>query len=115
MKKPKESALLVVQRRMEEYEQALQSGDLETMNRINEQCKNAPTYGKVAKLLHGFKESLNDGMPVKGRYTRGVVEFVAIGRAVMQGSKHVATARSHTFARRIAEALNRHTPSRRGY
>jgi hypothetical protein len=41
--------------------------------------------------------------------------FVAIRRAIMRGSELIATAKSHTFARRIAEALNKYTPGRRGY
>ena len=41
--------------------------------------------------------------------------FVAIRRAVMRGSEMIATAKSHTFARRIAEALNRYAPGKKGY
>ncbi len=41
--------------------------------------------------------------------------FIAIRRAVMRGSEMVATAKSHTFARRIANALNAYTPTRKGY
>lgn len=41
--------------------------------------------------------------------------FVAIKRAVMRGSEAIAHARSHTMARRIAEALNRYRPGPKGY
>ena len=41
--------------------------------------------------------------------------FVAIGCSVMQGQLIWARAVSHTFARRIAAALNHWTPGRRGY
>lgn len=40
--------------------------------------------------------------------------FVAVGKGVMQGAEFCATARSHTFAKRIARALNRHKPTREG-
>lgn len=42
------------------------------------------------------------------------VPFVAIGPAVMQGQERAATARSKTMAKRIANALNKHTPNREG-
>lgn len=44
------------------------------------------------------------------------VQFVAVGANVMQGSNRMATAGSSTFARRIANALNRyqHNP-KKGY
>jgi hypothetical protein len=43
-------------------------------------------------------------------------QFVAIGKAVMQGSKRVATAEeSHNFAKRIARALNETKQNSRGY
>ena len=35
------------------------------------------------------------------------LRFVAVGRSVMQGSECVATARSHSFAKQIAKALNK--------
>lgn len=41
-------------------------------------------------------------------------QFVGIARAVMQGAKCVAVACSHTFAKRIARALNKHVPNKRG-
>jgi predicted helicase len=41
--------------------------------------------------------------------------FVAIGVNVMAGHQKWAVARSHTFARRIAAALNKHKPESRGY
>jgi hypothetical protein len=41
--------------------------------------------------------------------------FVGIDRAVMQAAKCVAVACSHTFAKRIARALNKHEPNERGY
>jgi hypothetical protein len=40
--------------------------------------------------------------------------FVAVHEAVMLGPKHIATARSKTMAKRIAAALNAHTPNREG-
>jgi hypothetical protein len=51
--------------------------------------------------------------------TRGLepengLQFVAVGLAVMRGSECIATTRSNTFARRIAKALNLHTPNSRG-
>lgn len=42
------------------------------------------------------------------------LQFVAVGRAVMRGAEHIATATSNTFARRIARALNLHKPNSRG-
>lgn len=42
-------------------------------------------------------------------------QFVHIGTKVMQGSIQRAAACSKTFARRIANALNRYTPNDRGY
>lgn len=41
-------------------------------------------------------------------------KFVAVGRSIMRGSEHIATAISNTFARRIARALNHHQPNERG-
>jgi hypothetical protein len=40
--------------------------------------------------------------------------FVAVKTAVMRGSEHVATAISKTFAKRIANALNKHKPNSEG-
>lgn len=50
----------------------------------------------------------------------GDVRWVCLGRSVLRtapGTKarHVAQAESHTLARRIANALNRYIPSRKGY
>lgn len=42
-------------------------------------------------------------------------EFIAVRRAVMRLSECIASARSHTMARRIAEALNRYRPGPKGY
>lgn len=42
-------------------------------------------------------------------------KFVAVRRAIMRGSECVATAISHTMARRISNALNNHTPNSKGY
>jgi hypothetical protein len=42
------------------------------------------------------------------------VKFVGVGCSVMRGGQNVATAISHTFARRIARALNEHEPNSRG-
>lgn len=42
-------------------------------------------------------------------------QFVALRRVVMQGDKRICEATSSTLARRIANALNRYTPSRKGY
>lgn len=46
--------------------------------------------------------------------SRPNLQFVAIGRSVMRGADHIATAVSNTFAQRIARALNRHKPNSRG-
>lgn len=43
------------------------------------------------------------------------VPFVAIKTTVMRGSEHIALAVSHTMARRIARALNKHKPNEKGY
>jgi len=43
-----------------------------------------------------------------------VVQYVAIGRAVMKGQEHIATACSNTMARRIANALRKYVPNRKG-
>jgi hypothetical protein len=40
--------------------------------------------------------------------------FVAVKSAVMHGADHVATAKSKTFAKRIANALNKHKPNDEG-
>ena len=40
--------------------------------------------------------------------------YVAIGPRVMLGDRAVCTAVSNTMAKRIAAALNKHTPDRRG-
>lgn len=42
--------------------------------------------------------------------------FVAVRRSklVMRGEELICRAASHTMAKRIANALNRHTPNRRG-
>jgi hypothetical protein len=44
-----------------------------------------------------------------------VPPFAGIGTHVMRGAWCVAVATSNTMARRIARALNRHTPNARGY
>lgn len=41
-------------------------------------------------------------------------KFVAIKEAIMRGAEHIATARSTTFAKRIANALNKYIPDKRG-
>lgn len=41
-------------------------------------------------------------------------KFVAIGTAVLQGASTIARAISKTMAKRIANALNKHTPNREG-
>lgn len=41
-------------------------------------------------------------------------KFVAVKEAVMRGQEHIATARSKTFAKRIANALNKHVPNDEG-
>lgn len=41
--------------------------------------------------------------------------FVAVRRLVMRGTERIAEAVSHTMARRIANALNNHTPNAKGY
>lgn len=43
-----------------------------------------------------------------------VFPFVAVKLAVMRGSEHIAVAVSHTMAKRISNALNNHTPNKRG-
>ncbi len=40
--------------------------------------------------------------------------FVAIGRAVMRGAEHMAQCVSNNFAKRVAAALNKYVPDRRG-
>ena len=40
--------------------------------------------------------------------------FVAVGRSVLRGAEHVAQVCSGTMAKRIASALNRYKPDRRG-
>lgn len=42
------------------------------------------------------------------------VQFVAVHDRVMQGARRVALACSKTMAKRIANALNKHTPNREG-
>jgi hypothetical protein len=43
------------------------------------------------------------------------LQFAAVRRGVKQGAHYVATAKSSTMARRIANALNRYTPNDKGY
>lgn len=45
---------------------------------------------------------------------RAAVPFVAVGRAIMRGSEHVAQAVSNNFAKRVAAALNFYRPNSRG-
>lgn len=42
-------------------------------------------------------------------------QFVAVDRSIMRGAEHIATAITHSFAKRIARALNLHVPNRKGY
>jgi len=42
------------------------------------------------------------------------LQFVAVRATIMRGGLHIATARSHTMAKRLANALNRYIPSREG-
>lgn len=42
-------------------------------------------------------------------------QFIAVRRVVMQADKRICEAVSSTLARRIANALNRYTPNRKGY
>jgi hypothetical protein len=42
-------------------------------------------------------------------------KFVAVGSAVMRGAERIAQAVSATMAHRIANALNRYKPGRKGY
>lgn len=48
------------------------------------------------------------------RYEAPVFIFAAKDHDVWQGSERVAVARSNTFAKRIANALNRYKPDQRG-
>lgn len=41
-------------------------------------------------------------------------EYVAINFAVMKGDQAICEAKSNTMAKRIAAALNKHSPDRRG-
>ncbi len=43
-----------------------------------------------------------------------VPKFVGVRDAVMRGSQWIATACSRTMAQRIANALNKHVPNRKG-
>lgn len=40
--------------------------------------------------------------------------FVAIGSTVMRGDEHIGVMRSHTMAKRTANALNAHVPNKEG-
>ena len=42
------------------------------------------------------------------------LQFVGVGALVMRGSERVAVATTKTMAKRIARALNNHTPNREG-
>jgi hypothetical protein len=42
------------------------------------------------------------------------LDFVSIGNRVMRGAEWICTARSHTFAKRIVNALRKHIPNERG-
>jgi hypothetical protein len=44
----------------------------------------------------------------------GQPQFAAVRLSVMQGARHICTAISGTFAKRIARALNLHSPDERG-
>lgn len=62
-------------------------------------------------LAHG--RSVRDAMR-RGGFTNPA-GFIAAGASVMFGEENVATARSLTMARRIANALNAYTPGDRGF
>jgi hypothetical protein len=42
------------------------------------------------------------------------LDFASIGNRVMRGAEWICTARSHTFAKRIVNALRKHIPNDRG-
>lgn len=50
-------------------------------------------------------QELTDKLPIR---------WVSIGKIVMRGQEAWARARSHTFAKRIANALNQYTPNDKG-
>jgi hypothetical protein len=61
-----------------------------------------------------IEKALDDGgfLPVP---EGAVLPFAAEGMDVRKEGEHIATARSKTFALRIANALNAYTPGWRGY
>lgn len=62
-------------------------------------------------LAHGH--SIRDAMR-RGGFTRPP-GFTGQGTSVMCGEEQIATARSSTMARRIANALNLYSPGERGF
>lgn len=63
--------------------------------------------------MHGFAANRP---PRASESAAKPAQFVAVGTNVMQGSQRMASANSHTFARRIANALNRYQHNaRKGY
>lgn len=65
-----------------------------------------------SELIKAEVETIS-AMPLVGSLTAAA--FVAVDLAVMNGSNFICTCRSHTMARRIANALNRYAPGRKGY
>jgi hypothetical protein len=55
-----------------------------------------------------------DGGGLPGLEVASGGQFVCVRTAVMLGPQWIATACSKTMAKRIANALNRHTPNREG-
>jgi hypothetical protein len=60
-------------------------------------------------------EAVEDaGIEVPEEEATETLEFAVVGSKVMRGSERICDARSSNFANRIANALNKHKPDRRG-
>lgn len=77
----------------------------------------------IAQVADGWKPRILPADAQFGQVIKGAIDghrdgnrplFVAIRRAVMLEGDCVAVAKSKTFAKRIANALNNHVPNREG-
>lgn len=68
----------------------------------------------VALALDRRQRDLERALKEQPVTERQLPKFAAVGRSVMRGQEHIATAVSSTMAQRIARALNAHKPNSRG-
>jgi hypothetical protein len=76
-----------------------------------------PVYSADASTVLATWTLEIDEAPDEGPLTDGDsrrLPYIAKKTSVLQGSDHIAVARSKTMAKRIANALNKHTPNDEG-